>query len=102
MSDFIKTISFSTLIDMVLQHALKCPSEKVFMLVMDCCREQAARSSYKGVVWAVMAWLADELKWFEAVALEYYMPRHGKGPADNVQITRMKCAPLLPSLHRLL
>ena len=37
MSDFIKTISFSTLIDMVLQHALKCPSEKVFMLVMDCC-----------------------------------------------------------------
>ena len=64
--------------------------------------EQAARSSYKGVVWAVMAWLADELKWFEAVALEYYMPRHGKGPADNVPITRMKCAPLLPSLHRLL
>ena len=47
MSDFIKTISFSTLIDMVLQHALKCPSEKVFMLVMDCCASRLLGAATK-------------------------------------------------------
>jgi len=25
----------------------------------------------------------DELRWFEAVVLLYYMPRHGKGDADK-------------------
>ena len=79
MPDFIRTESSSTLIDMILQRALRCRGEKVFVLVMDCCA-----SNYNGVIWAAMVWLVDELRWFEAVVLEYFMPRHGKGPADKV------------------
>ena len=64
MPDFIKTESSSTLIDVILQRALQCRGEKIFVLVMDCCA-----SNYNGVVWAAAVWIVDELKWFDAVVL---------------------------------
>jgi len=79
MSDMVRTESTSTLIDMILQRALQCRGEKVFVLVMDCCA-----SNHTGTLWAFCVWLVDELRWFDAVLVEYYMPRHGKGPADQV------------------
>lgn len=77
--DFVRTESTSTLIDMVLRRALMCRGEKVFVLVLDCCS-----SNYNGVLWAFCVFLVDELAWFEAVVVEYMMPRHGKGDADKV------------------
>ena len=39
--------------------------------------------SYNGTLWAFIVYLVDELRWFEAVVVLYYMPRHGKGDADK-------------------
>ena len=64
------------LIDLILQRALRCRGEQV--LVTDCCA-----SNYNGTLWAFIVYLVDELRWFEAVVLLYYMPRHSKGDADK-------------------
>jgi len=50
----------------------------VLVLVTDCCG-----SNYNGTLWAFIVYLVDELRWFEAVVVLYYMPRHGKGDADK-------------------
>ena len=76
--DLLRTESTSMLIDLILQRALQCRGEQVLVLVTDCCG-----SNYNGTVWAFAVYLVDELKWFKAVVLLYYMLRHGKGLSDQ-------------------
>ena len=76
--DLLRTESTSMLIDLILQRALRCRGEQVLVLVTDCCA-----SNYNGTLWAFIVYLVDELRWFEAVVILYYMPRHGKGDADK-------------------
>ena len=76
--DLLHTESVSMLIDIILQRALRCRGEQVLVLVTDCCG-----SNYNGTLWAFIVYLVDELRWFEAVVVLYYMPRHGKGDADK-------------------
>lgn len=77
--DLLRTESTSMLIDMILQRALLCKGEQVLVLPLDCCS-----SNYNGTLWAFIVYLVDELKWFTAVIILYFMPRHGKGPADKI------------------
>ena len=76
--DLLHTESVSMLVDLLLQRAMRCRGEQVLVLVTDCCV-----SNYNGTLWAAIVWMVDELRWFEAVVVLYYMPRHGKGDADK-------------------
>ena len=76
--DLLHTESVSMLIDMILQRTLRCRGEQVLVLATDCCG-----SNYNGTLWAFIVYLVDALRWFHAVMILYYMPRHGKGDADK-------------------
>ena len=77
--DVLHSESTAMLIDLIMRQALKCRGEKILTLILDQCY-----SNYSGTLWAMMVVLVDILKWFDAVVLSYYMPRHGKGDADKI------------------
>ena len=68
----------SSIIDLILLHALKQRGEAVLIIVCDC-----FNVNYTSLVWALLSFLVDELGMFKGAGMLYYQRRHGKGPCDQ-------------------